>query len=182
MGHSYIKLAGVFKLWEPRLIDVDEWFNTIKELICIKQRHIDVVRRIKELSKMMFHFECLSFASFGILHNVEALIARDTVVKTGRSDRNAHGAIRNNLRFFPPISFWPIDNQHVICLCLSKNKVRGFRWLRLLNISHLYFEILRIECSELFCLSLVNRSFRLDLRVKGSSKKASFKHFFKFIF
>ena len=106
MGHTHIKLPWILKFpGEPLLIDFHKLFNTIKKFICVKQRHVDVVSRIEELSKMMFHFECLSFASFGILHNVEALIARDTVVKTGRSDRNAHGAIRNNLRFFPPISF-----------------------------------------------------------------------------
>ena len=178
MGHTHIKLPWILKFpGEPLLIDFHKLFNTIKKFICVKQRHVDVVGGIQELSKMMVRFECLCFTRFRILNNIETFVARNAVVKRGGCDWNRHGAVRNNLWFLPSGLFGPIHHQHMVSVSLSKYEILGIRRLNLLHISLRYFNILCIESTKLFGLFLDNGSFRLNLGCESSSNKSSSKHF-----
>lgn len=183
MSHTQVKLSWILQLpWEPLLINLDELLYTIEKLIRVKERHIDVIRRIKELPKMKICFECLSFTSLRILNDVQTLVARDTVMERSRSDWNRHGAIWNNLRFLPSFIFGPIDCEHVISVCPTKNEILGLVRLDLLNCSLCNFNVLCVKGSKHFCLFQVNCSFGLNrsessCTIRDSSKKSFSKHF-----
>merc|ERR1711967_228099 len=64
--------------------------------------------------------ETLELPSLFIPHDIQALVARHTIMKDSSKDRDSHWAIRNDLWILPASFSRPIDGQHMICESLAK--------------------------------------------------------------
>ena len=70
MTQAEVKLSRIVEAWEPILVDFNQLLDALEELIWIEQRHVNMVRRVQELVKVLIGAEGLRLTRFFVLHDI----------------------------------------------------------------------------------------------------------------